>query len=731
MANELKFIPWKNWEVVHEIGSGSFGTVYKMKHDLINEVEYAAMKVISVPKSQSEIKSMRADGMDDASISYSVQSQAGRVLQEYKDLRELKDARNIVRCNAVHHEPHENGIGMDVYILMELLNPMTDKADELLKTESQIINFAIEMCNALSACEEKNILHRDIKPANIFVTDDGVFKLGDFGIARSYENSTFGSVGVGTPAYMAPEVATGKKYANQADIYSLGIVLYWLLNKRRTPFLPLAPKPVLPSDREAAIQRCRSGEEIPAPQNGSEELKRIVLKACAFKPEDRYQTAAEMSADLRRLNGEDVAWDDSDDSDDSEESGGTIGRVKKEQKDKDPDKEKSRFPWKKVLIPVAILLAVVAAIIFWPKQKPTTTTPQSVIRIDKQPVTMVVPRGEQSTMTVVAYGDSLTYKWYYKDTNEESFSRSSEEGNTYTINVTDERNGRQVYCWITDRHGKMVKTDVAEFRIAATITKQPQTTYVPLGAAAKVSVEAIGDDLTYKWYYKDKGEADFSRSSVDTDSYTINVKSDKNGRQVYCLITDAYGNWVKTDVVTLHVAATITTQPKSVFVSSGAAAEVSISAVGDGLTYKWYYKDAKSSNFSLSSESGDKYRVNVNAEKNGRQIYCLVTDQYGNSVKSDVVEVRIKATIMTQPQSIAVPAGGAAAVSVTVVGDGLTYRWYFRDRNQADYSPSTSNTNVYNINVTADKDGRQVYCVITDQYGNSVQTDTVTLSIAP
>ena len=303
MSNELKHIPWPGWEMVREIGKGTFGTVYEIKHDLITEEERAALKVLSVPQNESEIKSMRSEGMAVDEITQTVKEQAGRILQEYKSLCDLQGAPNIVRCNAVHHEMHKEGVGVDVYILMELLIPLLDNADELLQTEAQIVGFAIDMCHALIACEDKKILHRDIKPENIFVSKEGVYKLGDFGVARSHDHTTYGTRGIGTPSYMAPEVANGGEYNKQADIYSLGIVLYWLLNKRRTPFLPLPPKGIRVSDREEALKRRCSGEPIPAPVNGSKELKRIVLKACAFDLKNRYLSAADLLADLNVLAG--------------------------------------------------------------------------------------------------------------------------------------------------------------------------------------------------------------------------------------------------------------------------------------------------------------------------------------------------------------------------------------------------------------------------------------------
>ena len=94
------------------------------------------------------------------------------------------------------------------------------------------------MCNALELCEKRGIIHRDIKPDNIFINDNGDYKLGDFGVARQLEKSSTFMSRRGNQAYMAPEVYKGEWYGEKADIYSLGLVLYRLLNNSRIPFMP-------------------------------------------------------------------------------------------------------------------------------------------------------------------------------------------------------------------------------------------------------------------------------------------------------------------------------------------------------------------------------------------------------------------------------------------------------------------------------------------------------------
>lgn len=148
--------------------------------------------------------------------------------------------------------------------------------------------------------QKKNIIHRDIKPQNIFINDNGDFKLGDFGIAKTADHTTVATK-AGTFNYMAPEVYFGNPYNHSVDIYSLGLVLYWLLNERRGPFLP--PALVKNSDSQKAQQRRFGGEALPPPAHGSAQLRQIVQKACAFDPADRYASATQMMHDLEALTG--------------------------------------------------------------------------------------------------------------------------------------------------------------------------------------------------------------------------------------------------------------------------------------------------------------------------------------------------------------------------------------------------------------------------------------------
>lgn len=294
-------VQWPGWNVVRLIGRDSFGSVYEIERDLFGKKEKAALKHVRIPQNDSDIKEMYSDGYDSESITATFQSHLKSIVTEYSLMRKLNGSANVVSCDDVQYIQREDGIGWDIYIKMELLEPLTEALPDQIP-EEMAIKVAGDLCQALVLCKRFGIIHRDIKPQNIFVSPLGDYKLGDFGIAKTVEK-TMGGTKTGTYKYMAPEVYNNQPYGHQADIYSLGLVIYWMLNKKRMPFMPLPPQKLAAGVDELARNRRLSGEPLPPPADGSEALKRIVLKACAYDPKERYHSAEEMLQDLEAISG--------------------------------------------------------------------------------------------------------------------------------------------------------------------------------------------------------------------------------------------------------------------------------------------------------------------------------------------------------------------------------------------------------------------------------------------
>lgn len=287
------------WSIVRSIGTGSFGAVYEIERDVVGTIEKAALKVIRIPQKEDDIEDCLYDGYTQDEVKNRYRSYLEEIVNEYKIMSQLKGYTNIVNVSDLYYEKQANGYGWNIYYKMELLTPLKQKLEKNI-SEEEVIKLGIDICTALELCKKNNIIHRDIKPQNILVSRFGDYKLGDFGIAKVVDKTTCGTL-AGTIDYMAPEVYNNQPYGASVDLYSLGMVLYWMLNERRLPFILQSPSKTTGTEEADARRRRFLGEPLPDPAHGSIELKRIVKKACAFYPEQRYAVPEEMLYDLKKL----------------------------------------------------------------------------------------------------------------------------------------------------------------------------------------------------------------------------------------------------------------------------------------------------------------------------------------------------------------------------------------------------------------------------------------------
>ena len=288
---------WPEWKIVGKLGEGSFGEVYKIKKEDSGHVYYNALKIIHIPKrKRDETTISENDDIQDLDAYY--HNQVEQVFHEIDTMYVLGSDTHIVGYRDHEKVKRKDGPGYDIFIRMELLTPLESYCASHTMSQKEILKLGIDICKALEKCAAKNILHRDIKPSNIFVSDTGDFKLGDFGIAHrlsSHDSETFGTI-AGTFNYMAPEVFKCQIYDHRADIYSLGLVLYKLLDGE----LPFYPKEFSTyEDIEKARAKRMRGEPVPAMEGISEELNQIIRKACSYEPKSRYQSAEEFRKALQ------------------------------------------------------------------------------------------------------------------------------------------------------------------------------------------------------------------------------------------------------------------------------------------------------------------------------------------------------------------------------------------------------------------------------------------------
>jgi len=295
---------WPKWQVVEQLGEGSFGKVYKVVRTEHTLISYAAVKVISIPQSTAELESMRAEGLNESGTRSYFEGIVTDCVNEIKLMESMKGNTNVVSVEDYKVLEKKEGIGWDIFIRMELLTPLSSYIADKQLSEAEVIKIGQDVCAALYLCSQLNIIHRDIKPENIFVSPFGDFKVGDFGIARELETSGGSLSQKGTYNYMAPEVVASRRYDATVDLYSLGLVLFKLLNNNRMPFLDPYTQLIQHQDRKNAIEHRLSGEALPVPVNASPYMTQVIHKACSFNPSERFQTPFDFREALGATKGD-------------------------------------------------------------------------------------------------------------------------------------------------------------------------------------------------------------------------------------------------------------------------------------------------------------------------------------------------------------------------------------------------------------------------------------------
>ena len=285
---------WENWYIKDKIGSGAFSVVYRIEADRFDSVDVAALK----------IEAITTEGFvfsDSARKTSFLESQRRAAMNETKIMKALRDCPNVVRYEEEHmqelyidgqHEGYFSLIRMEY--LSNVFSMMSKGTFDY--SERNVRRLAAEIGNGIKAAHDINVIHRDIKPDNMFMSDKGVYKLGDFNISK--EASSARSF-AGTNFYMAPEIFAAKSnaaasYTKQADIYSFGLSLYQMMNMGTLPF----EETLAPTD---AIDKRLSGAAIPPPKTASDRFAKIILKACQPDPAMRYQSIDEFLSDLENI----------------------------------------------------------------------------------------------------------------------------------------------------------------------------------------------------------------------------------------------------------------------------------------------------------------------------------------------------------------------------------------------------------------------------------------------
>ncbi len=289
------------WKLDRELGKGMSGQVYQIYwDDELGKRTTSALKYIHIPSDEALAIQKEIQPNMRAVYNYFFK-QVEKIREEILILQKCKGHSNIVSYEDHMIVESAGGIGWDILIRMELLYPLNACFGKNDANQYDVVKMWLDITSALIYCEDQNIIHRDIKPANILISQNGSYKLSDFGTARKNMEGAMASTRVGTQKYMAPEVERDLKYDKRADYYSLGSVVYFFLNKRRMPFYPPYPDSVNLEAICMAEKKKLVGEKIPKIPWVSNEVNHILLKCLEYKPENRYNSARELYDELYKL----------------------------------------------------------------------------------------------------------------------------------------------------------------------------------------------------------------------------------------------------------------------------------------------------------------------------------------------------------------------------------------------------------------------------------------------
>ncbi len=353
--------------------------------------------------------------------------------------------------------------------------------------------------------------------------------------------------------------------------------------------------------------------------------------------------------------------------------------------------------------------------------------------ITKQPQDQAVTVGSKATFTVTAVGTgTLTYRWQWS-ADGKSWANTSLTGyNTASLTVTASSavNGRYYRCVVRDSQGSAT-SDAAKLTVVSgpTITAQPKNRSAGIGNKAYFTLTATGTGaLTYQWQYSTSGTTWYNTSltGYNTPTLTVTASSAVNGRYYRCVVSDDMGS-VNSAAAKLFVTSPgITSQPKSVTVSSGSKAAFTVTAMGTGtLTYQWQYSTNGTNwyNTSLTGYNTATLTVTASSAVNGRYYRCVISDSKG-SVTSSAAKLTVTPgpTITAQPQNQTVTAGSKALFTVTATGSGtLTYQWQYSTNGTTWYDTALTGCSTPTLTVVGSSavNGRYYRCVVTGSGGTA------------
>lgn len=296
-----------NWEIGELISENSNAKVYSAVGKIAGKSKLCVVKHITIPGSATQVQALIFSGcVKNEAEAHDYYAQIVSDLEtELKAVQSFVRSPNIMTYHGYQIVEKADMPGYDVYLLMDYCDTLQKYINYHAMTHLRAINLGIDICTALEDFRGSNLIHRGIKPENIFINQYDQYMLGDLGAAKLDQTSPLVLPSTHISDYAAPELDEEAPVPNNTiDTYSLGMILYRVYNGNHAPF---------EDEKTSAISANKmrmNGEPLPVPLFADYELSEIILKACAFKPEDRYQTPQEFKKALIDYSSRNTIFDE-------------------------------------------------------------------------------------------------------------------------------------------------------------------------------------------------------------------------------------------------------------------------------------------------------------------------------------------------------------------------------------------------------------------------------------
>ena len=298
MSNSLNPV-FGQWYVDRQLGNGTDGkvfTIYKEKYDGTRET--AIMKMLRLGENRNERKTFNLNEEKEETNEgfYKI---IETIQKNIETVKKTDNGKFFIRYEDLELRKASDGKGLLVLIRLEEGKSLAEVLKGFSFTLEETYRLGINICQALQKCRSFGYIYPNLKPENILFDKEGRCKIGDFGSFSCLEPAKTSISYKRTQYYMAPEFIKTGNINCTCDTYSLGLILYMLTNCNRLPFTEPYPENVTVNSLNESTNKRIYGEEMPKPVHASDALWKIIRKACAFKPNDRYFTPEQMLSDLK------------------------------------------------------------------------------------------------------------------------------------------------------------------------------------------------------------------------------------------------------------------------------------------------------------------------------------------------------------------------------------------------------------------------------------------------